>query len=54
MPWVPELGETGDTESWSDSQTKSYIFVTYLMVLAFLSVLALAAVNFWQFILAST
>ena len=52
MPFIPNLGETPDTEDWSESQVQTFIVCTYLILTAYFTVLLLAASNFFQFIFA--
>ena len=50
MPWLPDLGETPETETWSSSQKQSYVILTYTMILMYAFLLALALCNFFQFV----
>ena len=47
MPLLPYLGETVDTEDWSDSQVQTFVACSYLIITTYLAVLVLALTNFF-------
>ena len=51
MPLLPKLGETKETEHWTQAENLSYVITSYLIILAFGIGIILAISNLVNFIL---
>ena len=54
MSFLPALGNTPDTQDWTDGKISAYSLCTFIVLLMFLLTFALAFSNFYKFVLAKT